>query len=324
MTGLGPAPGQAPGFIDPFGSNSELYHRANRYYDYGTDSRNLDDKRRAYQISIPLFREYLATGPQGDLVQQGQLSAWHGAPPDRRAGGCGAHLHHHHYPLQEGQMGGSPPPTGRPPSSTTARSGCRPSPTSRSPARKAIDKELAHKAIFYESRCLQMAGRAEQAIKRLGDIVGDNGNPYRDYARLAMGELYARQGKHEEALKHFELLLTPAVAPQERAQALLAAGVSAARLGQQVKAEDFLDRTLDSVGLDPKYKARAQLALMEMHFVEEDHEKNHPGLPLRRAPGRTERPRPHLPGRRPGPRQDWTATRKPSGSSSIPNALPSA
>ncbi|MDP6209032.1 MAG: hypothetical protein QGG01_12025, partial [Roseibacillus sp.] len=70
MTGIGPAPGQAPGIIDPFGSNSELYHRANRYYSYGNDSRDIDDKRRAYQMSIPLFREYLATGPQGDLVQQ--------------------------------------------------------------------------------------------------------------------------------------------------------------------------------------------------------------------------------------------------------------
>ena len=70
MTGIGTVSGQAPGLIKPFGSSSELYHRAKRYYDYGNDSRDIDDKRRAYQMSIPLFREYLSTGPQEDLVQQ--------------------------------------------------------------------------------------------------------------------------------------------------------------------------------------------------------------------------------------------------------------
>ncbi len=272
MTGIGPAPGQAPGIIDPFGSNSELYHRANRYYSYGNDSRDIDDKRRAYQMSIPLFREYLATGPQGDLVQQAsyQLGMALLLTGEREAAERAFTTIITRYKKgkwvalsayrQAAQL-------------YNRKEWMQAVPYFTITGREAIDKELAHKAIFYESRCLQMAGRTEQAIKRLGDIVEDNGNPYRDYARLAMGELYARQGKHEDALKHFERLLTPAVAPQERAQALLAAGVSAARLGQQVKAEDFLNRTLDSVGLDPKYKSRAQLALMEMHFAKKAHEK---------------------------------------------------
>ena len=272
MTGIGTVSGQAPGLIKPFGSSSELYHRAKRYYDYGNDSRDIDVKRRAYQMSIPLFREYLATGPGGDLAQQAsyQLGMALLLTGEREAAERTFTAIISRYKngkwvalsayRQAAQL-------------YNRQEWVQAVPYFTITGKEAIDKELAHKAIFYESRCLQMAGRAEQAIKRLGDIVGDNGNPYRDYARLAMGELYARQGKHEEALKHFELLLTPAVAPQERAQALLAAGVSAARLGQQDKAEDFLNRTLDSIRMDPKYKARAQLALMEMRFAEEDHEK---------------------------------------------------
>jgi len=88
-----------------------------------------------------------------------------------------------------------------------------------------------------------------------------------------MGELYARGGRHEKALAEFETLLVPSVAPQERAQALLAAGVSAAKLGQNAKARGFLESTIRSTGLDAKYKAKAQLALMEMCFIGEQHEE---------------------------------------------------
>jgi len=270
MIVISPAPGQAPGITESFDNSSELYHRANRYYNYGNDSRDIDDKRRAFQMSIPLFREYLSTGPQEDLVQQASYKLgmallltgeretaektfttiitrykngkWVALSAYRQA----AQLYNRQEWIEAV------------PYFTIA-------------GKEAADKELVHKSIFYESRCLQMAGQTEQAIKRLGDIVGDNDNPYRHYARLAMGELYALQGMHEKALKHFELLLVPAVAPQERAQALLAAGVSAATLGQNAKAEDFLNRTLDSLGLEPKYKARAQLALMEMRFAEKNH-----------------------------------------------------
>ena len=70
MAGIGPAPGQAPGIIDSSDRDAELYHRANRYYSYAQDSRDLEDKQRAYRMSIPLFREYLSAGPHGDLVQQ--------------------------------------------------------------------------------------------------------------------------------------------------------------------------------------------------------------------------------------------------------------
>ena len=37
---------------------------------YGNDIQDLNQKRSAFRMSIPLFREYLHTRPKGDLAQQ--------------------------------------------------------------------------------------------------------------------------------------------------------------------------------------------------------------------------------------------------------------
>ncbi len=270
MTFAFPSRGQAPGVIQPFDQSEELYHRANRQYEYGEESRDINEKRRALQSSIPIFREYLSTGPLGDRAQQAsyQLGMALLLTGERDSAEQTFNAIIQRYR------------TGNWVALSAYRQGAqlynrqewmRAAPFFTIASKQATDKALGHKAIFYESRCLQMAGRAEDAIERLGDIIKDSRNPYRDYARLAIGELYAKEGQHEEALRNFEILLGPNVAPQERARALLAAGVSAAKLGQRAKAEDFLSETLSSTGVNAKYKARAQLALMEMHFVDEDY-----------------------------------------------------
>ena len=50
-------------------TDSEIYHRANRYFNYAEESRDLDDKRRAFRMSIPLFRQYLSDRPGEAMVQ---------------------------------------------------------------------------------------------------------------------------------------------------------------------------------------------------------------------------------------------------------------
>ena len=272
LAGINLSPAQAPGIIAPPRTDSELYHRANRYYGYAEDSRDLDDKRRAYRMSIPLFREYLSQRPGEELVQQAsyKLSMALLLTGDRDGAEQGFSS-----VIQRFRRG-----------TWVALSAYRLAaqlynrqdwsgavPYFKVAAREATKDELAHKSIFYESRCLQMAGKTEEAITRLGDIVKNSSNPYRDYARLAMGELHARAGRHEQALEAFEALLVPSVAPQERAQALVAAGVSASKLGQEAKARGFLDSTISSTGIQPKYKSRAQLALMQMSFASEQYEE---------------------------------------------------
>ena len=270
LAGISLISAQVPRIVSPPETDSEIYHRANRYFNYAEESRDLDDKRRAFQMSIPLFREYLSDRPGEALVQNAsyKLSMALLLTGDRNGAEQGFSSI-----IQRFRSG-----------EWVALSAYRlaaqlynrqdwlsAAPYFKIAAKEAVKDELAHKSVFYESRCLQMAGKNEDAIARLGDIVKDTGNPYRDYARLAMGELHARGGRHEKALEAFEALLIPSVAPQERAQALLAAGVSAAKLGQKAKARGFLDSTLSSNGIQPKYKSRAQLALMEMCFANKQH-----------------------------------------------------
>ena len=272
LAGIKLIPAQVPGIVSPPGTDSEVYHRANRYFNYAEKSRDLDDKRRAFRMSIPLFREYLSNRPGEALVQNAsyKLSMALLLTGDRDGAEQGFSSL-----IQRFRTG-----------DWVALSAYRlaaqlynrqdwlgAAPYFKVAAREAGKDELAHKSVFYESRCLQMAGKNEDAIARLGDIVKDSANPYRDYARLAMGELHARGGRHEQALEAFEALLIPSVAPQERAQALLAAGVSAAKLGQEAKARGFLDSTISSTGIQPRYKARAQLALMEMCFARQQYEE---------------------------------------------------
>lgn len=258
---------QVPGIIPPFDDAAELYHRANRYYEFGYEVQDPAQKRNALTMSIPLFREYLSTRPQGDLAQRAsyQLAmallltgereqaefAFNNIIQRYRTGNwvalaayrLAAQLHNREEWAQA-------------------------APFFALANREATQRDLAHKSIYYEARCLTRAGLSREATATLHKIINDPTNPFREYARLSVGELHAEAGRHEEALEYFEMLLAPNVAPQERGQALLAAGVSASKLGQIAKAESFLDQTINAPGLDPKYKARAQLALMEMRFAE--------------------------------------------------------
>ena len=272
LAGISPVPAQVPGFFNPTEPGSELYHRANRYFSYAEESRDLNDKRRAFRMSIPLFREYLSKTPEAGQVEEAsyKLSMALLLTGDRNGAERGFSSIIQRFRTGEwvalaayrlaAQL-------------YNRQDWINAAPYFEVASREAARDALAHKSIFYESRCLQMAGKTNRAIARLGDIVEDTSNPYRDYARLAMGELHAREGRHEKALEAFEALLVPSVAPQERAQALLAAGISASKLGQGAKARGFLESTISSSGIEPKYKARAQLALMEMCFTREQHEE---------------------------------------------------
>ena len=76
----------------------------------------------------------------------------------------------------------------------------------------------------------RLAGRVQQAAEKGGislaarrlvdGTLADPGNPFQDFARLTIGRLYASNDQHEEALRHFELLLTRTTSPTERAEQL--------------------------------------------------------------------------------------------------------
>ncbi|NNC88287.1 MAG: tetratricopeptide repeat protein, partial [Akkermansiaceae bacterium] len=251
-----PAAAQIPGVIEPFDAPSDLFLRANRVYDYGREVNNPAESRRALNTAIPLFREFLNTAPRHEFAEKawyrlgmsllltGQIEeaerVFEGVIKRYRTG---KYVATSAYRLGAQRYNDSRWAAAAPYFGITARESDKP--------------KLRHEALYYQARCLILAKDANGASRVLSKIIGDEGNPFADYARLALGQLRAAAGRHEEALKDFELLLTPSTAPQERAQALLAAGVSAAKMENIELAEQYLFQTLDSPGLDMKYKARA-------------------------------------------------------------------
>ena len=269
---LQPAPlaAQAPGIIEPFDNVSELYLRANRLYEYGRDSKNYVESRRALHTCIPIFREFINTAPNHEYAER----SWYRLGMALLLTGDLQQAEHcfnvvirqyrrGHYVASSAYRIAS--------QRYNQKAWAEAAPYFGITAREAAKNDLKHKALYYQARCLILANKGPEAIKVLDSIINDPRNPFIDYARLAIGQLHAAAGRHEIALEQFQMLLGPTVAPQERAQAMLSAGESAAKIGKTELANQYLEQVLVTPGLSEKFKSRAQLALMETRFAEEDY-----------------------------------------------------
>ena len=265
-----PLSAQIPGVIEPFDDVAELYLRANRLYEHGRDTKDYDEGRRALQTSIPIFREFINTAPNHEYAER----SWYRLGMAllltgdlQQAEYCfkiviqqyksGHYVASSAYRMASQRYNREEWADAAPYFGITAR--------------EASKNDLKHKALYYQARCLILADQGAAAIRVLNSIIDDPLNPFVDYARLAIGQLHAAAGRHEIALEQFQLLLGPKVAPQERAQAMLSAGESAAKLGKTELANQYLEQVLITPGLSARFKARAQLALMETRFAEEDY-----------------------------------------------------
>ncbi|NIP94890.1 MAG: tetratricopeptide repeat protein [Akkermansiaceae bacterium] len=266
-----PLHAQVPGIIQPFDSEEDLYHRANRYYQFGNDQKDLYEKRQALRASIPLFREYLRTRPPGELAQQasyqlGMALLMTGDLEDAER--TFRYVINHYRTGQWVAMSAYRQAA----QLYNRREWGKAASFFRVAAAQSPEAHLRHKSTYYEARCLVYAKQGNAAIAHLNRMVNDPTNPFRQSARLMIGEIHAEAGRHQKALEQFESLLGPETnAAQERSQALLLAGVSASKLGRLERAQALLNQTIDSPGLDLKAKTKAQLALMEMRFEEDNH-----------------------------------------------------
>jgi len=252
-------PPHALGQAQAFDPVTDRFLRAERIFEYGRDSKNYQESQQflaeapqheqAQQASYHLGMAYLLTGDLqlADGTFQGIIRQYQ----------TGHYVATDAYRLAAQRY--------------NEQNWLAASPHFALAAKESDKDDLRQKALYYDARCLILGKRPDLAIPRLESIITDRGNPYVDYARLAAGQLQAAAGKHEEALLQFEALLGPTTAPQERAQAMLSAGESAAKLGKTDLAENYLNQVLSTVGLDPKFKARAQIGLMDARFQDGDH-----------------------------------------------------
>lgn len=261
---------QIPGFIRPFRSADELLARADRTYDYGRAAQDYGESRRALQTAIPIYHEFLERAPDHAEAQRARyrlgMSLLLTGRLEEAEGNFETIIRLYrtgHYVATAAYRIAA--------QHYNAKRWADAAPYFAIAAEQSDKPDLRHKSQYYRARCLILANQAQAAITTLESMIADPENPFRDYARLAIGQIHAAAGRHEEALDQFELLLTHHTAPQERAQALLAAGVSAAALQDGERAAKYLYQTLQTPGFDNKFKARAQLSLMEMRFEHKDY-----------------------------------------------------
>ena len=261
---------QVPGAIQPYNNSNELYSRANRIYEYGRETKNHHESNRAYRTAIPLFKEFIIAAPTHEFTQKaryrlgmsylltGQIeTAEKTFQTVIKRYRTGHYVATSAYRIAAQYYNASNWPKAIPYFKIAAEQADKPN--------------LRHKSLYYQARCHILSNQSTGAISSLKAMIEDPANPFSDYARLAIGQIYASQERHEDALEQFEQLISKRTAPQERAQALLAAGVSAVALGDSVRAEDYLNQTINTPGLDQKFKSKAQLSLMKMRFTEKEY-----------------------------------------------------
>lgn len=270
LVSLPAADAQFPGLIRPFQSAEELLTRADRSYDYGREVQDYGESRRALQNAIPLYEEFLRRSPNNVRAQQARyrlgmsqlltgriLEAEANFESIIRTYKTGHYVATAAYRIAAQHYNG--------------KRWAQAAPYFAVAAQQTEKPDLKHKSLYYRARCLILANEPAAARATLNRMIEDPSNPFRDYARLASAQIEAAAGNHEKALQRYEELITLETAPQERAQALIAAGNSAAALGDEERASNYLQQALRTPGFDHKFKARAQLSLMEMRFNKQDY-----------------------------------------------------
>jgi tetratricopeptide (TPR) repeat protein len=261
---------QFPRAILPSRDVTEIFTKANNIYEYGREARNYEDSLRALRASIPIYKEFLIAAPGHELAQKAryrlgmsQLLTGNLVAAEASFETIIRRYRTGHYVATAAYRIAA--------QHYNAGAWGKASPYFQTAADQADKPDLRHKSHYYLARCLILNNQSAAAIKTLEKMISDQTNPFRDYARLAVGQIYASNNRHKDALEQFELLLSHHTAPQERAQALLAAGVSATALHDQPRAQRYLNETINTPGLDQKFKARAQLSLMRLRFLQKDY-----------------------------------------------------
>lgn len=120
---------------------------------------------------------------------------------------------------------------------------------------------------FYAAQSYEMLKQDRQAIAYYRKLVEDPDptNGYRSKAEVALGSLYAKGGKLEEALQLLGKVAVSTSTPDIRGKAALEAGAVAARLGDTELSDKYFNLILRTPGMED-FRPDAQIALMAARF----------------------------------------------------------
>lgn len=135
-------------------------------------------------------------------------------------------------------------------------------------AEKPEERPRGH---YLAGNCYRMLDRDREAINSLRRVIEDPAGAYfAPQAKTALGQLYAADGKFQEALVLFEEVLASKAPPKIRGEAALAAALAAAKLGRSTDSDRHLFLIMKTPGMED-FRAEAQTVLMSNAFERKDY-----------------------------------------------------
>ncbi|MGB6222172.1 tetratricopeptide repeat protein [Haloferula sp.] len=120
---------------------------------------------------------------------------------------------------------------------------------------------------FYAAQSYEMLNQDRRAIAFYRQLLDDPeaNSGYTSRAEVALGSLYAKDGRLEEALQMLGKVAVSASTPDIRGKAALEAGAVAARLGDAELSDKYFNLILRTPGMED-FRPDAQIALMAARF----------------------------------------------------------
>lgn len=137
-------------------------------------------------------------------------------------------------------------------------------------ASRPEDRPRGH---YLAGTCYRMLERDREAIIAFNKVLASpSAGLYVPQTKLALGNLNAKVGKHEEALALFEEILAGNPPVKTRAEAALKASLSATKLGRDDVAANYLRLILTTPGMED-FRPDAQTALMANHYAKKEYQE---------------------------------------------------
>ncbi len=139
-------------------------------------------------------------------------------------------------------------------------------------ATNAAKPEDAPRGFYFAGSCYRLLDRDREAIGSFQKVIDSRASGlYIAQSKLALGHIAYKAGKFQDALKHFESVLsTQGYSAEYRAEAAMGASRSAQKLDENALSEKYLQLVLTTSGME-KFRAEAQTALMQNHFEKQEY-----------------------------------------------------
>ena len=140
-------------------------------------------------------------------------------------------------------------------------------------ATNALKPDERSRGYYLAGNCYRLINRDREAASLFKKVISDPaGGSYTAQAKVALGHLWAKSGKSQEALAQFEEVANSPSLAKVRAEALLHAALAANQLGQTELAGKYLQQVLSTAGMED-FRTDAQTALMANEFKKNDYRK---------------------------------------------------